>query len=168
MYKQQGQDPEMMMPEQTASDDLESLFYIFVDFVTTFDGPQARIIYPKQRWADYLEDLGSRAVPYKSGLVLVRRDIVLMNRTTAYFGELKQLVQEWRLLFLRADEKNDESYVTHDDVEGVLVKWISHEAANEHPQYLPVPHSSSLNPTDALAHPVLRRSNRKTAQVKRL
>ncbi|KAG2740863.1 hypothetical protein P692DRAFT_20684076, partial [Suillus brevipes Sb2] len=40
MYKQQGQDPEMMMPEQTASDDLESLFYIFVDFVTTFDGPQ--------------------------------------------------------------------------------------------------------------------------------
>ncbi|KAG2740864.1 hypothetical protein P692DRAFT_20682163, partial [Suillus brevipes Sb2] len=88
--------------------------------------------------------LGSRAVPYKSGLVLVRHDIVLMNRTTAYFGELKQLVQEWRLLFLRADEKNDESYVTHDDVEGVLVKWISHEAANEHPQYLPVPHSSSL------------------------
>lgn len=29
-----------MMVEQTASDDLESLFYIFVEFVTSFDGPK--------------------------------------------------------------------------------------------------------------------------------
>ncbi|KAG1862604.1 hypothetical protein F4604DRAFT_1683751 [Suillus subluteus] len=37
----------IIMKEQTASDDLESLFYIFVEFVTTYDGPHGKIIYPK-------------------------------------------------------------------------------------------------------------------------
>ncbi|KAG0693545.1 hypothetical protein DFH29DRAFT_1007201 [Suillus ampliporus] len=77
----QGVDPEMMMMEQTASNDLESLFYIFVEFVTTYDGPQAMIIHRKTEWwGDLLEDLGSRAVPYKSGLLLIKRDMELMNR----------------------------------------------------------------------------------------
>ncbi|KAG2338183.1 hypothetical protein BDR05DRAFT_1004419 [Suillus weaverae] len=156
----------MMMMEQTASNDLESLFSIVVKFVTTYDGPQAKIIHPKtEQWADLLEDIGSRTVPYKSGLLLVKRDMELMNCTTAYFGELKQLVQEWCLVFIQATEEPHKSNVTHNDIEGVLMKWISHEAANEPPL---VPQSSSLNPTDVLAHSVLHRSNRKTFQVERL
>ncbi|KAG2336032.1 hypothetical protein BDR05DRAFT_1006233 [Suillus weaverae] len=134
---QQGMDPEMMMTEQTASDDLESLFYIFVEFMTTYNGPQAKIIHPKtERWADLLEDIGSRAVLYKLGLLLVKCDMELMNCMTAYFGELKQLVQEWCLIFIRATEETHESNINHNDIEGVLMKWISHEAANEPP---PVP-----------------------------
>jgi hypothetical protein len=38
-------DKDIVMKGQTTSDDLESLFYIFVEFVTTFDGPRGKIKY---------------------------------------------------------------------------------------------------------------------------
>jgi len=75
------------MKGQTASDDLESLFYIFVEFVTIYDGLHGKIIYLKtEQWAGLLEDLGTRAVTYKSGLLLVVKHNELMDCTTAYFG----------------------------------------------------------------------------------
>lgn len=148
--------------QQTPSDDLESLFYIFVDFVSKFDGPWGMVIQPKpSQWADLLEDMGSRAVSYKSGLLLVRRNKDLMERTTVYFGGLTPLVQEWRLQFLEAD---DDNCVTHEDIERVLDKWISDEAADEPP---PVAQASLLSLTNALAPPGPRRSSRKTVAVKR-
>lgn len=150
-----------MQMQQTLSDDLESMFYIFVDFVSAFDGPKGEIKQPKpDRWADLLEDMGPRAAPYKSGLLLVGRDKELMERTTVYFGELRHLVQDWRLQFLQADEDN---CVTHEQIERILDKWISDEAANEPP----LAQTSSLSPTNALAAPGPRRSSRKTVPVKR-
>ncbi|KAG1736396.1 uncharacterized protein EDB91DRAFT_1250009 [Suillus paluster] len=111
-------DKDLVMMGQTASDDLESLFYIFVEFVTTYDGLHGKIIYPKtEQWADLLEDIGSRAVSYKSGLLLVKRDEELMNCTMAYFGQLKYLVQEWHLKFLQAVEESCESGIHHKDIE---------------------------------------------------
>ncbi|KAG1724381.1 uncharacterized protein EDB91DRAFT_1087476 [Suillus paluster] len=149
----------------TPSDDLESLFYIFVDFISAFDGPKGSIIQPKPDWwADLLEDMGSRAVSYKSGLLLVGRDKELMERTMLYFGGLRHLVQEWRLQFLQADKDDSDSGITPEDIERVLDKWISDEAADEPP---PVAQASLLSPTDVLAPPGPRRSSRKTVPVKR-
>ncbi|KAG2114940.1 hypothetical protein BD769DRAFT_1673246 [Suillus cothurnatus] len=157
---------DMVMKGQTASDDLESLFYIFVEFVTTYDGPHGKIIYPKtEQWAGLLEDLGPRAVTYKSGLLLVVKHNELMDRTTAYFGDLKYLVQEWRLKFLQASEESSESSINHEEIAKILAKWISHEAANEPPS---VARASSLSPDSILTPPVPRRSNRKSVPVRRL
>jgi hypothetical protein len=158
-------DKDIVMKGQTASDDLESLFYIFVEFVTTFDGPRGKIIYPKaEQWAGLLEDLGPRAVTYKSGLLLVVKHNELMDRTTAYFGDLKYLVQEWRLKFLQASEESTGSGINHDEIAKILVKWISHDVANDPP---PVSRASSLSPDSILTPPIPRRSNRKTVPVKR-
>lgn len=119
------------MIEHTASDDLESLFYIFVDFVTTYDGPMGRQIDPKQ-WGEAVEDMGAAAAAYKSGLVLVpRRNKELMNLTTTYFGGLKDLVQVWHYKFLDADADPKRSGVTHEEIEEVLNAWIYHEGADE-------------------------------------
>lgn len=119
--------------EHTASDDLESLFYIFIDFVTTFDGPMGKQMDSKmERWGQAIEDMGASAAPYKSGLVLVLRcDMELMNRTTTYFGALKGLVQAWRHKFLDADADQKRGGVTHEEIEEVLNAWISHEGADE-------------------------------------
>ncbi|KAG1726979.1 uncharacterized protein EDB91DRAFT_1254095 [Suillus paluster] len=140
-------DKDLVVTGQIASHDLESLFYIFVEFVTTYDGPH-----------------GSRAVSYKSGLLLAKCDEELMNCTTAYFGQLKYLIQEWRLKFLQAVEESCESGIHHEDIEEVLVKWIYHEAADEP---LPVAQASSLSPVSILPLPVPRHSNWKTVPVKR-
>ncbi|KAG1860038.1 hypothetical protein F4604DRAFT_1930348 [Suillus subluteus] len=155
----------IVMKEQTASDDLESLFYIFVEFVTTYDGPHGKIIYPKtEEWASILEDLGTRAVTYKSGLLLIIKHDKLIDRTMAYFGDLKYLVQEWRVKFLKASEESSESSINHEEIAEILVKWISHEAANKPPS---VARASSLSPDSILAPPVPCRSNRKIVPVKR-
>ncbi|KAG2100718.1 uncharacterized protein F5147DRAFT_655502 [Suillus discolor] len=100
------------MIEHTASDDLESLFYILINFITTFDGPMA------------VEDMGAAAAAYKSGLVLVpwcKKE--LMNLTTTYFGGLKDLT--------RSDADLKCSGITHEEIEEVLNAWISHEGADE-------------------------------------
>jgi hypothetical protein len=119
--------------EHTASDDLKSLFYIFVDFVTMFDGPMGEQTDPKMaRWGQVIEDMGISAASYKSGLVLIpRRDTNLMNLTTTYFGALKGLVQAWCHKFLDADADQKCRGVTHQEIEEVLNAWISHEGADE-------------------------------------
>ncbi|KAG2094396.1 kinase-like domain-containing protein [Suillus discolor] len=119
------------MVEHTPSDDLESLFYIFVDFVTTFDGPKGS---PKkaERWSEVIESMGTAAAPYKSGLVLVPRcDRELMDRTTTYFGRVRELVQAWRYKFLDADADQTRTGITHEEIEGILNTWVSHEAIDE-------------------------------------
>ncbi|KAG2125268.1 hypothetical protein BD769DRAFT_1388543 [Suillus cothurnatus] len=157
---------DMVMKGQTASDDLESLFYIFVKFVTTYDGPHGKIIYPKtEQWAGLLEDLGTRAVTYKSGLLLVVKHNELMDHTTAYFGNLKYLVQKWRLKFLQTSEESSKSSINHEEIMKILVKWISYEAANEPPL---VAHASSLSPDSILTPPVPCRLNWKSVPVRRL
>ncbi|KAG2742113.1 hypothetical protein P692DRAFT_20655273, partial [Suillus brevipes Sb2] len=67
----------------------------------------------------------------------------LIDRTTLYFGGLKNLIQDWRLQFMLADD--EDNCVTHEQIERVLDKWIADEAANE-----PLPaQASSLSPTSA-------------------
>ncbi|KAG2114937.1 kinase-like domain-containing protein [Suillus cothurnatus] len=123
-----------MMVEQTASDDLESLFYIFIEFVTSFDGPKGSRTDPKKadRWGEVMEGMGAAAAPYKSGLVLVpRRDNELMNRTTTYFGGVRDLVQAWRYRLLDADADQTRDGVTHEEIEEILNAWLDHDAIDE-------------------------------------
>ncbi|KAG1849024.1 hypothetical protein F4604DRAFT_1935110 [Suillus subluteus] len=148
-----------MTIDHSPSDDIESLFYIFVEFVSTYDGPQGYISNPKmERWGQALEDMGHKAGPYKSGLVLVtRHDKQLMNRTTQYFDSLKDLVQEWRLKFFYAAE--EQTTVSHTEILELIEKWISHAAVDE-----------SLPPTqeaDLSSAAQTRRSTRKVIPVKR-
>ncbi|KAG1895984.1 uncharacterized protein F5891DRAFT_1193614 [Suillus fuscotomentosus] len=145
--------------EHCPSDDIESLFYIFVEFVSTYDGPQGYISNSKvERWAETLEDMGHRAGPYKSCLVLVtRHDKQLMNRTTQYFGGIRDLVQEWRLKFFYAAE--EQTTITHLEILELIKKWISHEAVDEP---LPPTQEADLSST---THPC--RSTRKVIPVKR-
>ncbi|KAG2028680.1 hypothetical protein BDR03DRAFT_988271 [Suillus americanus] len=50
---------ETMTIEHSPSNDIELLFYIFVEFVSTYDGPQDCISNLKmERWAEALEDMG--------------------------------------------------------------------------------------------------------------
>ncbi|KAG2088930.1 uncharacterized protein F5147DRAFT_780810 [Suillus discolor] len=145
--------------EHCPSDDIKSLFYIFVEFISTYDGPQGYISNSKvERWAETLEDMGHRAGPYKSGLVLItRHDKQLMNRTTQYFGGIRDLVQEWHLKFFYTAE--EQTTITHLEILELIKKWISHEAVDEP---LPPTQEADLSST---THP--RRSTRKVIPVKR-
>ncbi|KAG1736389.1 uncharacterized protein EDB91DRAFT_1083357 [Suillus paluster] len=126
-----------VMVKHTASDDLKSLFYIFIEFVTSFDGPKGSRTDPRKadRWGEVLEGMGATTTPYKSGLVLVPQcDKELMNRMTTYFGGVRDLVQAWHYKFLDADADQTRGGVTHEEIEGLLNTWVSHAAVDEpHP-----------------------------------
>lgn len=120
-----GVDKQVMI-ERTASDDLESLFYIFVEFVTTFDGPRGVTSDANRRslWVEQYEVMGSGYWAAKLGYVLAPlAHRALMEKTTPFFGPFSQIIQEWRHLILAAENKTD-SYpgVTH---AALLEKWIT-------------------------------------------
>ncbi|KAG1743280.1 uncharacterized protein EDB91DRAFT_1081215 [Suillus paluster] len=126
-----------VMVEHTASDDLKSLFYIFIEFDTSFDGPKGSRTDPRKAdwWGEVLEGMGATTTPYKSGLVLVlRHDKELMNRMMTYFGGVRDLVQAWHYKFLDVDANQMHGGVTHEEIEGLLNTWVSHAAVDEpHP-----------------------------------
>lgn len=123
-----GVDKQVMI-ERTASDDLESLFYIFVEFVTTFDGPRGVTSDANRRslWVEQYEVMGSGYWAAKLGYVLAPlAHRALMEKTTPFFGPFSQIIQEWRHLILAAENKTD-SYpgVTHAALAALLEKWIT-------------------------------------------
>ncbi|KAG2092117.1 uncharacterized protein F5147DRAFT_657741 [Suillus discolor] len=142
-----------VMIEHTASDDLESLFYIFVEFATTFDGPCGVTRDQNRRplWVEHYEVMGSTSWVSKQGYVLSPLvDRSLMTKTTPFFGPFSQIIQEWRHLILAAaSETNDSSPgVTHAALATLLGKWIT-QLPPDLPEEIPVPMASSSR----LAHP---------------
>lgn len=123
-----GVDKQVMI-ERTASDDLESLFYIFVEFVTTFDGPRGVTSDANRRslWVEQYEVMGSGYWAAKLGYVLAPlAHRALMEKTTPFFGPFSQIIQEWRHLILAAENKTDSSPgVTHAALAALLEKWIT-------------------------------------------
>jgi hypothetical protein len=126
-----------MMVEQTASDDLESLFYIVIKFITSFNGPKGSRTDTKKadQWGEVMEGMGAAAASYKLGLVLVPQcNNKLMNRTTTYFGGVRDLVQAWRYRLLDGDADQTRDGVTHEEIEEILNAWLDHDAIDEpHP-----------------------------------
>jgi hypothetical protein len=116
--------------EHSASDDLELLFYIFVEFATTFDGPcgMMRDENRKPMWVEQYEISGSACWVSKQGYVLAPPiDTSLMAKTTAFFAPFSEIIQEWRYLILDAASKTNDTSpgVTHAALLSLLAKWIS-------------------------------------------
>jgi hypothetical protein len=137
----------------SASDDLESLFYIFVEFATTFDGP-CGLTEDKDKklmWAHEYEVSGSACWVHKQGYVLSPSiDTSLMTETTAFFAPFSEIIQEWRLLILDAASKPRDITpgVTHAALASLLAKWIS-QLPPDVPEEIIVPVASS----STLDHP---------------
>lgn len=142
--------------KHTASDDLESLFYIFVEFATTFDGPRAatRDTNSRPMWVDQYETLGSACWVTKQGYVLSPLiNNSLMRKTTSFFTSFSPIIQEWRHLILVAASKTNNSNnsivgVTHEALVALLNKWIA-KLPPDLPEEITLPIASSSR----LAHP---------------
>ncbi|KAG2348653.1 hypothetical protein BDR05DRAFT_944721 [Suillus weaverae] len=135
----------------TAGDDLESLFYIFVEFATTFDGPRARKKdeAKKPMWYAYWLLMGYNSWTTKQGLVLSHScDNSLMLQTTSFFAPCSPIIQEWRHLILAAAEtastETDSlpSGVSHKELATLLHKWLS-QLPQEVPEDVP---SATVSP----------------------
>ncbi|KAG1800603.1 kinase-like domain-containing protein [Suillus subaureus] len=139
--------------QHTASDDLESLFFIFVEFVTTFDGPRSFMKDEGRRplWVDKFETSGADPWLAKQGYVLApHNDSSLMEKTTSFFTPFSQIIQEWHHLILAAaSDLSDPSVgVTHAVLMALLKKWIS-QLPVDAPTEIMVPMASSSR----LGHP---------------
>ncbi|KAG1791198.1 uncharacterized protein HD556DRAFT_1445464 [Suillus plorans] len=136
----------------TAGDDLESLFYIFVEFATTFDGPHAmtKDNARKPMWYDYWLLMGDNSWAPKQGLVLSHSgDRSLMSQTTSFFGPFGPIIQEWRLLIRAAAEAASQtngppSGVSHEELATLLHKWLS-QLPPEIPEDVPSATASPLS-----------------------
>lgn len=142
--------------KHTASDDLESMFYIFVEFATTFDGPRGATRDANRRpmWVDSYETLGSACWVTKQGYVLSPPiDVSLMRKTTSFFASFGPIIQEWRHLILAAastkSNTNDSIVeVTHEALVALLEKWIA-KLPPDVPEEIAMPIASSSR----LTHP---------------
>ncbi|KAG1857637.1 hypothetical protein C8R48DRAFT_674621 [Suillus tomentosus] len=133
--------------EHTASDDLESLFYIFVEFATTFDGPCGVMKDEGRRpmWVEDFENAGSDLWMVKQAYVLSPPiDKSLMDKTTPFFASFCQIIQEWRHLILAAasDPSDTPIGVTQAALASLLAKWIS-QLPPDAPAEIMVPMASS-------------------------
>jgi hypothetical protein len=146
----------------TAGDDLESLFYIFVEFATTFDGPCAtkKDEAKKPMWYQYWLLMGHNSWTIKQGFVLSNPgDRSLMSQTTSFFESFGPIIQEWRHLILAAAEaacKTDglPSGVSHKELAKLLHKWLS-QLPKEVPEDVPSATASPLPiaSSSRIAHP---------------
>jgi hypothetical protein len=81
------------------------LFFIFVEFATTFDGPRGFMKDEGRRplWVDKFETSGADPWLAKQAYVLAPpNDLSLMEKTTSFFAPFSQIIQEWRHLILGA------------------------------------------------------------------
>jgi hypothetical protein len=139
--------------QHTASDDLESLFVIFIEFATTFDRPHGFMKDEGRRplWVNKFETSGANPWLAKQGYVLApRNDLSLMEKTTSFFAPFSQIIQEWHHLILAAasNPSNPLIGITHAALAVLLKKWIS-QLPQDTPTEIMVPMASSLR----LGHP---------------
>ncbi|KAG1858301.1 hypothetical protein C8R48DRAFT_775247 [Suillus tomentosus] len=122
--------------EHRPSDDLESLFYIFFEFVAKYGGAHGELAPSWTRdslpWASAYEALGKADLKgalgtccfAKVGVVLDPTFMVQM--TSDYFSTFKPLVQHWQALVCLANMPDEKERVetTHDKVLEVLTTFI--------------------------------------------
>ncbi|KAG2115637.1 hypothetical protein DEU56DRAFT_932627 [Suillus clintonianus] len=165
------------MIQHTASDDLESLFHIFVEFATTFDGPRGLMRDENRRplWVHKFESADDDPWVAKQAYVLApRKDTSLMDKTTPFFAPFSQIIQDWRHLILAAasdssDPSDHPIGVTHAVLTALLEKWTS-QLPPDAPTEIMVPVASSSRlghppPDDAQSSARLRRSTRIQQQL---
>jgi hypothetical protein len=124
------------LSEHRPSDDLESLFYIFFEFVAKYGGAHGELAPSWTRdslpWASAYEALGKADLKgalgtccfAKVGVVLDPTFMVQM--TSDYFSTFKPLIQHWQALVCLANMPDEKERVetTHDKVLEVLTAFI--------------------------------------------
>jgi hypothetical protein len=119
--------------EHRPSDDLESMFYIFLEIVAKYGGPGGQVAptWTKSSlpWASAYEALGKEGTFLalntialtKSGAL--RHMDYLASRASKYFAELRPLVKAWGEMVFNATRADDQIEITHAGVLGLLVKF---------------------------------------------
>ncbi|KAG2751365.1 hypothetical protein P692DRAFT_20727334, partial [Suillus brevipes Sb2] len=90
--------------EHNPGDDLESLFYIFFEFVLKYGGAHG-VVAPTwgkttMPWADAYENLGATSglcATFLAKKGAMSESDIMMDRVSDYFSEFKPIVDEWRL-----------------------------------------------------------------------
>ncbi|KAG0705577.1 hypothetical protein DFH29DRAFT_996658 [Suillus ampliporus] len=137
---------QLKLVEHNPSDDLESLFYIFFEFVSKYGGAHGAVA---PTW-DKMKNLG-----VTSGLLAtflakkgaMSESDILMDSVSDYFVEFKPIIDEWRDRIYRM-ESNPDGAVVHDHIFQMLVKFISN-LDDEEPAPLPSPEASPGAPNPA-------------------
>ncbi|KAG1784903.1 uncharacterized protein HD556DRAFT_1451289 [Suillus plorans] len=123
--------------EHKPSDDLESLFYIFFEFVAKYGGPRGELSPSWTRdslpWASAYEALGKADLRgllgtccfVKVGVVLDPNFMVKM--TSDYFAVFRPLVQQWQTLVCLANKPDERERIetTHEKVLEILTPFIN-------------------------------------------
>ncbi|KAG1843847.1 hypothetical protein C8R48DRAFT_678596 [Suillus tomentosus] len=146
--------------EHNPGDDLESLFYIFFEFVSKYGGVHG-VVAPTwgkttMPWADAYESLGATSGLLATFLAkngAMSESDIMMDRVSDYFSEFKPIVDEWRLRIHRS-ESNLQEAIIHDHVFQMLIKFIL-KLGDEVPTPFP---SSSLPATAPPGAPSTRRT----------
>ncbi|KAG1898008.1 uncharacterized protein F5891DRAFT_499656 [Suillus fuscotomentosus] len=140
--------------EHKPSDDLESLFYIFFEFVAKYGGPRGELSPSWTRdslpWASAYEALGkadlrgllSTCCFTKVGVVM--NPTFMVKMTSDYFAAFRPLVQQWQTLVCLANkpEERERIETTHEKVLEILTAFIDtyvETAPTTNPQQGPLP-----------------------------
>jgi hypothetical protein len=164
---------QLKLVEHNPSDDLESLFYIFFEFVSKYGGAHGAVAPTWDKttmpWADAYENLGATSGLLATFLAkkgAMSESDILIDRVSDYFSEFKPIIDEWRTRIYRM-ESNLDGAIVHDHIFQMLGKFIS-KLNDETPTPLPSPVAPPGAPPGApsrtgappTAGPSLRRSLR--------
>jgi serine/threonine protein kinase len=150
--------------EHRPSDDLESMFYIFLEIVAKYGGPGGQVAPTwtklKFPWASAYEALGKEGTIFalnityfsKSGALI--RPNILADNASEYFAELRPLVRDWGAMVSDANKVSDATELTHAAVLGLLEKFTK-AMQEELPFQLASPALPTLpaGPSEPLAGP---------------
>ncbi|KAG1768592.1 hypothetical protein EV702DRAFT_1203220 [Suillus placidus] len=125
LLKLMGDNPHLSVINHRASDDLESLFYIFLEFTTTYEGPSGKVsaegVQPVNapRWRKaYLtmdkDGLGTSGSLKKEFLM----EKCLRYDPTPYFQACRPILEEWRKAI--GDALHDEQELSHKEILNII------------------------------------------------
>lgn len=151
--------------EHRLSDDLESLFYIFFEFVAKYGGAHGKLAPSWNQdslpWASAYEALGKADLKgalgtccfTKVGVVLDPNFMVQM--TSDYFTTFRPLVQCWQALVCLANKPDEKEKVetTHDKVLEILDAFIDTYVEDPSASSNPIPEIGSGRDNPHVGHP---------------
>jgi hypothetical protein len=124
---------------RSPSDDLESLFYIFIELISTYPKPGALPDHTRRRLPWHEDAILSNlyAIAWaKKGMLANDDDTLMTVFVMPYFHSLGPVVLAWRKLLNGAD-KEPKCWITHEQLKVVLDNGL--ESAHDEPRSLPPP-----------------------------
>ncbi|KAG1762199.1 hypothetical protein EDD22DRAFT_953352 [Suillus occidentalis] len=144
--------PQLQPIEHYAHDDLESMFYIFCEFVSKYGGAHGLVAPTWDKlampWSEAYENLGISGLltTFLSKKGAISEDNFLMDRVSEYFSEFKPLVNEWRSQ-IHLMEINTKKTIIHDHILQILVTFIVKlEDKTPIPTPIPIPIPAQPHP----------------------